>query len=94
MKLWPWQWQAATTTGVGSAVARAEHHQLGMEKNVDIEHVRLHCRVPQRAILMLLGRSRRCRDDYRSEQDCQCPEQGLRSISSQMLVNVGIKTMP
>lgn len=39
MKLWPWQWQSAVTSGIGSAVARAEHGEGGMEKNTDIEHV-------------------------------------------------------
>lgn len=41
MKLWPWQWRSAVTTGVGSAVARAEHHSAepGLEKKVDAEHV-------------------------------------------------------
>ena len=39
MKLWPWQWQSAVTSGVGSAVARAEQKDTGMEKNTDIEHV-------------------------------------------------------
>jgi hypothetical protein len=39
MKLWPWQWQSAVTTGVGSAVARAEQNDPSMEKGGDIEHV-------------------------------------------------------
>lgn len=39
MKLWPWQWQSATTTGLGSAVARAQYGNSDMEKNADIEHV-------------------------------------------------------
>jgi len=39
MKLWPWQWQSAVTSGVGSAVARAEQKDTSLEKNIDIEHV-------------------------------------------------------
>jgi len=39
MKLWPWQWQSAVTSGVGSAVARAEQKDPSLEKNLDIEHV-------------------------------------------------------
>lgn len=41
MKLWPWQWRGAKTTGIGSAVARAEQHEAepGLEKNRDVEHV-------------------------------------------------------
>ncbi len=41
MKLWPWQWRGAKTTGIGSAVARAEQHEAepGLEKNRDAEHV-------------------------------------------------------
>jgi hypothetical protein len=40
MKLWPWQWQSAVTSGVGSAVARAEQKDPSLEKNLDIEHVK------------------------------------------------------
>lgn len=39
MKLWPWEWQNATTSGIGSAVARAEQKDGGVEKGGDIEHV-------------------------------------------------------
>lgn len=39
MRLWPWQWHSAVTSGVGSAVARAEQKDSDMEKEPEIEHV-------------------------------------------------------
>lgn len=46
MKLWPWKWRDAKTTGVGAQVANAERGRVAvsddkddLEKNLEIQHV-------------------------------------------------------
>jgi hypothetical protein len=46
MKIWPWQWRDAKTTGVGAQVANVERGQVPVgdekdpEKNLEFQHVR------------------------------------------------------
>ena len=59
MKIWPWQWRKAQTTGVGAQVANAERGNIATtdktdpEKNLEIYHVSL-------SVLSATGQIPRC----------------------------------